>query len=245
MKIAFIQLGGLNHILPSTSILKRIERYRGNFIIDYVFSNNNDYSHINKYNKLINNTITFDNFLEKKDEYDLFVNLFPIIPSDVLEDMIRSSKHKMGFQFNGKNDIYNDVITGEKVNKKINLFQMYYNIMGWTWKGEGYSLSYLPRSKAKKNNVGVSVSNSNLRNFILDKLKLDTKKVSYVPYKKNLFKRMDEINKCRKIITDDLTVLNIALYLRKYVYFLETFPVNYNIELFGSGEIIKVYLNNI
>lgn len=246
MKIAFIHLGGLNYILPSTSILKRVEKYKGEFVIDYVFGDHNrHHTYINKYNKLIRNTMILDEFLCKKDEYDLFVNLYPIIPSSILEDMIYDNAYKIGFQFNKNNDIYEDILIGGKENNKINLFQIYYNIMGWTWKGEGYHLSYYPRTRTKKNNVGISVSNSNLRNFILDKLKLNTNKIYYVPYKKNLFKRMDEINKCDKIITDDIMVLNLALFLRKYVYFLNTFPINYNIELFSNGEIIEVSLDNI
>jgi len=51
---------------------------------------------------------------------------------------------------------------------------------------------------------------------------------------------MDEINRCQKIITDDLTTLHSALYLRKYVYFLETSPPVLKQELFNSGEIYNV-----
>ena len=39
--------------------------------------------------------------------------------------------------------------------------------------GEGCDISYYPRSKQKKNRIGVSVANSNLRNYILDNLELD------------------------------------------------------------------------
>jgi len=65
-------------------------------------------------------------------------------------------------------------------------------------------------------------------------------KIWYIPYKKNIFKRMDEINRCKKIITDDFLTLHLSLYLRKYVYFLQTLPSNTKIELFKNGEIHQV-----
>ena len=82
----------------------------------------------------------------------------------------------------------------------------------------------------------------NLRNYILEELKLDNSKVWNIPYKKNIFKKMDEINKCKRIITDDITMFHLAVNLRKYVYFLKTFPINFKLELFGRGEIYEVPL---
>ena len=65
-------------------------------------------------------------------------------------------------------------------------------------------------------------------------------RIWHIPYKKNIFKYMDQINKCHKIITDDFTTFHLAMTLRKYVYFLRTSPLNMKLELFGNGEIYKV-----
>ena len=46
--------------------------------------------------------------------------------------------------------------------------------------------------------------------------------------------RMDEVNRCKDIITDDILTMNMAIYLRKRIYFLETAPVNLKLEFFGS-----------
>ena len=86
----------------------------------------------------------------------------------------------------------------------------------------------------------MSAANANLRNYVIDKLELDDKRLWYVPYKKNIFRKMDEINRCKKIITDELLTLHLSLYLRKYVYYLETFPHSLKIECFNSGQTYSV-----
>ena len=82
-------------------------------------------------------------------------------------------------------------------------------------------------------------------NMLNNQLVIDKKKIWYIPYKKNIFKRMDEINRCKEIITDDLITFHLAMSMRKYVYYLETFPLTTRLELFGNGEICKVPMNII
>jgi hypothetical protein len=89
----------------------------------------------------------------------------------------------------------------------------------------------------------MSAVNANLRNYVLDNLEVDDKKLWYIPYKKNIFKKMDEINRCKKVITDDLLTLHLALSLRKYVYYLETYPHTLRLELFKNGQIYPVPYN--
>ena len=70
----------------------------------------------------------------------------------------------------------------------MNIFQLYFILSGLTWKGEGYNLAYYPKTKVRSNRIGVSVANANIRNYILDNLEVDNKKIWYIPYKKNIFK---------------------------------------------------------
>ena len=125
------------------------------------------------------------------------------------------------------------------------LFQLYYKLAGLKWKGEGYDIGYYPKTRTKKNRAGIAVANSNLRSYILNELKLDNSSVWNLPRKKNILRKMDEINKCKRIITDDIIIFHLALSLRKYVHFLKTFPLNFNLELFKSGEIYDVPLSTI
>jgi len=50
----------------------------------------------------------------------------------------------------------------------MSILQLYFILCGLTWKGEGYNIEYFPQTKTKKNRIGISVANSNLRNYILD-----------------------------------------------------------------------------
>ena len=55
-----------------------------------------------------------------------------------------------------------------------------------------------------------------------------------------MFRKMDELNKCGKIITDDFATLNASLFLRKESHFLKAVPHNMKIEMFGSGNIYNI-----
>ncbi|HUS49053.1 MAG TPA: hypothetical protein VMZ91_02755, partial [Candidatus Paceibacterota bacterium] len=67
----------------------------------------------------------------------------------------------------------------------------------------------------------------------------------HIPYKKNIFKKIDEINRCKEVVTDDMTTFHLSMAMKKYVYFLRSFPSNIKMEFFGSGQIFDVPLNII
>lgn len=241
MEVAIIHMGNPIQILPSTSVLRRIREKYPSLKITWV--SKKEYAYLLKHNKKINKSISLEDFISAPKEYDLVANLYPIFP--FTKDCQCKCKNLMGFYFDGNIDTLGDILLDEKQNTNINIYQLYYKILGMEWRGEGCQLSYFPKSKSKKGRIGVSVANANLRNYILDNLGVDDTKIYYVPYRKNIFKRMDEINKCEKIVTDDFITMYLASYLRKYVYFLETFPSSTKLEFFGKGEIHKVKLDNI
>lgn len=242
MEIAIVHDGKPSHILPSTCILKRIvEKYP---YLNITWVSKSEYVYILQHNKHVSKSISIETFLDTDKEYDLMINLFPSFIFDK-DDIKCSFKNAMGFYFDHTIEDLKDILIDEKISSDMNVYQVYYRILGAKWRGEGCDISYYPRSKQKKNRIGVSVANSNLRNYILDNLELDNSRIWYIPYRKNIFKRMDEINKCSKIITDDLLTLYLATILRKYVYFLETFPLSMKLEFFGMGETYKVKLVNI
>lgn len=237
MKILISHLGVLSELVPATSVISSLKSVAVNSKIDWVVKEDR-YKKLFKYNKDINNVYCFNEFKNVKYEYDLFINLYPFFPYDECKN-IKIFK-SLDFNFEDEFKDFKDVLLGEMDYKNTNLFQIYYKLCGLTWGGQGYDISYYPKTKSKKNRIGISVANANLRNYIIDKLKLDDKTLWIMPYKKDIFKKMDEINRCKKIITDDLTTYHLSMSLFKYVYFLETYPLNYKIETFKNGEIIKV-----
>jgi ADP-heptose:LPS heptosyltransferase len=242
MDIAIAHLGNISQLIPATSVIRGIKKHNLHTKITWVVDKEES-CYINKYNKDVSRTIPFNQFVSERGDYDLLVNLYPSFPESIKIDFdIRDST---GFYFHSSFDKFKKVFSENKESFDMNIFQLYFILSGLTWKGEGYDIRYKPKTKVKANKIGVSVANANIRNYVLDNLEIDKKKIWYIPYKKNIFKRMDEINRCKKIITDDLITFHLAMSMKKYVYYLETFPLSTKLELFNSGEICKVPMNII
>ena len=237
MKILVIHLGEIRDILPSTSVLKSIcRKIKDPEIIWVIKDKKNKY--IFNYNKRIDRILSF-NELKKTDEvFDLLINLYPYFPHWKCPNLRIRNAFDFNFQHEAKD--LGKVLLGEIEAPNTNLFQIAHKLSGLLWKGDGYDLCYFPRTRSKPSRIGLAVAQSNLRVYINDNLDLEGEKLWQIPYKTNIFKRMDEINRCSKIITDDLTTFHLSMYLRKYVYFLEIFPSNFKMELFGKGEIHRV-----
>lgn len=237
MKILITNLGTVADNITSSSVLKRLKRRLEATDITWCVKTKADKNTF-KYNKTINKIISLEELINLEETFDLLINLDPFLPHKICNKV--KIIDTLGFGFNEEISSFESVIDGDKQMKGMNVFQMYYKLAGMTWKGEGYDIGYYPRSKSKKNRVGVAVANANLRNYLTDEIKLGSMKLWHIPYKKNVFKKMDEINKCSNIITDDVLTLHLSLALRKYVYFLKTTPINTRIEFFGNGEIYEV-----
>lgn len=242
MEIAIIHLGNISQLIPATSVINGIKKQDVDTNITWVVSKK-EFCYFNKYNNDIFKTISLDQFVNEKKEFDLLINLYPYFPEEVkINSIIR---HATGFCFHSYFDKFKKIFSENKETYDMNIFQLYFILCGLVWKGEGCDIRYYPKNKTKFNKIGVSVANANIRHYVLDNLEVDKKKIWYIPYKKNIFKRMDEINRCKKIITDDLITFHLAMFMRKYVYYLETFPLSTKLELFNNGEIYKVPMNII
>ena len=191
-----------------------------------------------KYNKNVFRTISVESFAKDKTKYDLFINLWPVqIESDAL------IVEKTGFGCCTEFDKFARGLLNTEVFDKMSNLQLYFILAGMTWEGEGYDIGYFPKTRSRRNRIGMSAANANLRNYVLDNLEIDDKKIWYIPYKKNIFRKMDEINRCEKIITDDLLTFHLSLALRKYVYYLKTYPHTLRLETFGNSNIYSVPYN--
>tara|TARA_Y100000310_G_C20699149_1_gene828047 strand:- start:1473 stop:2198 length:726 start_codon:yes stop_codon:yes gene_type:complete len=188
-------------------------------------------------NKMLHKVFSYGEFWRdyKYEPYDWVINL-----GDLSNQVLSiQADEKCGFQFDKSAEKYYNCLYRD-VPLNMNLFQIYFRLAKISWRGEGYDFNYYPRFKSKKNRVGIAIANANLRNFVNDRLDLKASKLWIIPYKKNILRRMDEINRCKRVITDDLFTSQIAIALKKFVYFLQIVPLAFNIEMFGSGKVYPV-----
>ena len=246
MNILLIHLGTPCECFIASSVIKGLKnKYKKCHPLHiYVLVDNKDCLSIFKYNHHIRLVYVIDQvpseFRRKK--FDLFINLHPKFVEDNYFEI--DSKEKIGFHHTKEGDrteLY--MYEGKKTSK--NIFQMYYILSGLKWKGEGYSIIYNPRKKNKKRITGVYIINENLFDFVKKRLQLDLSVVKHIQHHKNIFKKLDELNGCENIITDDAFTMHQALFLRKNICFLETINYNYPIELFNNGKIFKIPKNII
>jgi len=237
MKIVVVHIDSLTDCLAASSVNAGLLKKYKDAHITWIVAND-DAKSIFSFNENVQ-ALTIDEFkmMHSLDIYDIFINL----SCNLDRVPIVHSKDKKGFYFEPKNDKYRVCICGDSF-LDMNIFQIYYRVAGMSWRGEGYDIHYYPKTKRKKSRVGLAMANANLRNFIRDNLDLEISKLWTIPYKKNLFKRMDEINRCQSVVTDDALTMHLALALRKKVYFLQVLPVNFKIEMFNSGEVYSVPL---
>jgi len=240
-KILIIHLGTPCECLIATSLMK--DKSFSNSSFEWIVRHrdtiqmlkyNNKIKHVHLYPKLSNTIFT--------QHFDCVINFHPDF-NPLCCPTFNSTK-TTGFHYSEGTNEWKEILYGHTVSNK-SIFQIYYRLADLKWKGQGYDILYRPKSKTKKKTSGLAIANANLRHYIIGELALDQSKLWYIPHKKYVFAKMDEINKCPHVITDDFLTLNLALCLRKNVYFLETIPFNTRLELFGSGKIFRVPKNII
>lgn len=231
MKIAIVNLGNIYECFVSSFLNKVLQREHPNSSIEW-FVKNEDCKSLFRFNKNIPTHIP--NY-KTKFNHDIIINLNPSFESKNL----LGDKEVIGFNFKPESNTHYNIIFGKKKTDK-NIFQSYCNLIDYSWRGESYDIRYFPKSRSKKNRAGLAISHIGLRKYIINKLDLKETKTWTIPYRSNIFKKMDEINQCKFIITDDLMVMHIAVFLRKYVHFLDTYDYNMKIEFFNQGQVYPV-----
>lgn len=174
-------------------------------------------------------------------EYTTAINLSPQITcTSIMEKVSAENKFGYGVEngnlsfFNyGAEVHYKHKYMGEQT--KSNLFQLIFNLAGYTWQGEGYHLPYFPRNKTKKYLTGLVIRDQLLRSYIRDNIKLSQSKTYTVPFKRDILKQIDEMNRCKNIVTDDFGIMHLGLALRKGVEMIVKRKPSFEIEMFGSG----------
>jgi len=236
MRIVVAHMGPISELIVASSVNLGIKGKPVETKISWVVADENKY--IFKHNKNVDEVFSEGEFMNRGGEFDLLINLWP---SEIKTEA--TIRDHIGFGSYKEFEPFKEVLLHNKSIPQMSSQQLYFILAGLRWKGEGYNIPYFPKSRSRKNRVGVAVSNANLRNYVLDKLDLEGSKVWNIPYRKNIFKKMDEVNKCKRIITDDATIFHLSMNLRKYVYLLETIPFNLRIETYGQGETYRVPLS--
>lgn len=229
--------------LVASSLIKAISRSYSK--ADIYWATTSENSSLFKYNKLIKGVyIDYEN---SDKQFEVIINLTPSIPAASYINNISSNKkigfiEKDGAIFStniGAEEAYN-VLTENKHTDK-NIFQVFYRIAEMKWKGEGYDLCYFPKTKTKKSKTGIAIADENLRFFVKNNLQLGLSESWHIPLKQNLLKRIDEINVCKNIVTDDMFTLHVSIALKKHVEYLDCFGLNYSVEFFGTGSIHRLF----
>jgi len=236
-KIVIINLNPILECVISTAVIKGLSTEYPDCEL-YVVTLEKSLD-IFKYNKRIHCCTTLEEAISSgvtKEKFELLVNM----TMDFQNNMsIFNADKFIGFNFDEESEkIKEHLYQGQRTNK--NIFQIFYNLCGLTWKGQGPNLSYYPKTKTQKNIIGLSIANPNIKKYISNKLNLNYSKVKFVNYKQNIFKKCDEINKHEIILTDDFLTMLVSLYLRKKILFLKSLNYNFRIELLGSGEMIEI-----
>jgi len=244
MRMLITHFGPVSQVLPATALFKPILKRYPDAQITFVVRD--EYKYIFQFIKNIK-VISKTDLMGLESSFHVLINLYPQFNHKDFSAI--TIDEPLGFGFTNKcdeddpfYDLFLDYFSkGNDDYKNLNIFQAYFLLSSIKWKGEGYNLGYHPKAKMKKGETtGIAVANYNLRDYVSDNIELPNNKIINIPYKRNLLKRMDEINKCKRVVTDDLTTLHLSLYLRKHVYFLKTFPIKERLEMFGSGEILEI-----
>jgi len=246
MNILLVHLGTPCECFIASSVIKGLKkRYAKQHPLHiHVLVGNKDSLSVLRYNNHIRMIYPINKVPSefKKKQFDLLINLHPKFTEKEYFEI--NAEEKLGFNYTEEGDITQLHMYEFKKTTK-NIFQMYYILAGLRWKGEGYSVFYNPKKKHKRHITGLYIINKNLLDFVKDRLQLDLSVVKDIQPHKSVFKKLDEVNKCENVITDDAFTMHQSLFLRKSVCFLETIDYNYPIELFSSGKIFKIPKNII
>lgn len=223
--------------VASTSLIRGLKRTEASCQITWATSPEN--YPLFQYNERLTDVCV--GYSPLKGSFDVAINLIPSVSSG---EMLAKTDavSKLGFiEAKGKvttihpeNDDILRVFLGERSTTK-HILQMYYRLAGMRWRGEGYDLAYFPRNKMKRRKTGIAVGDNELRAFVKENLKLDFSDLWHVPLRENLLKRIDEINRVKHLITDDLFCAHVGIATRKHVEFLDTKNLNMGIEFFNKG----------
>ena len=135
----------------------------------------------------------------------------------------------IGFDKNGatsrQSEFFKNVISG-KISTKKTALQLYYDLVGIRWRGEGYGLSYYPKMRQAEQ-CGAYMT-----------LYDEPDNCSKIKMPKEALDKLDTLNKYTEIITDDIFSAHASIALRKKCTLIADLP--YQMEFFSRGSLKRI-----
>lgn len=221
MKIIVVHSGLMYKALPLTSLLIGLKKEYPSATILWV--GDPDSFELVKFNKRVNKHLDINkcyDLASLTDFYgaDLCVNSSIEMKAKKFATLTNAKK-VCGFTKDGPVDtdaeLFQNIMNGDSETNKT-ILELYYSLAGLKWKGEGYGLSYYPRTKQSKE-LAVYLNEED-----------ESVEGERLTMPDALFAQFDAINQYNSIITDDLFVTHAALALRKNVSCLVKVPYRFN-----------------
>ncbi len=140
-----------------------------------------------------------------------------------------NAANTIGFDKKGatsrSSEFFANVVSGTISTNKTAL-QLYYDLVGLRWRGEGYGLSYYPKARQTEQCGAYMTMHEAPENC--PRIKMP----------KAVLSRLDTINRYEEIITDDVFSAHASIALRKRCTLIADLP--YQMEFFGRGSLKRV-----
>ncbi len=229
-KIVIIQQGSESEIFPLLSLAIGLRKAHPDSQI--IWAGNPSLSDLVRYNKRIKR------FIDIEQEFSIST-LQIVFGAEICVNTSTSSiakqfashvgaKHTAGFDKKGatsrRAEFFENVVLG-KISTKKTALQLYYDLAGLRWRGEGYGLSYYPKTRQTEP-CGSFVTDCN-----------EPENCSRIKMPKGTLDKLDTINRYAEIITDNLFVAHASIALRKQCTLMADLP--YQMEFFGRGTLKK------
>ena len=230
-KIVIIQYGNDDEVFPLLSLVIGLQKeYPDSNII---WAGDPSLSELIRYNKRINRFINIEQEFTMQTLQIVFgAEICVNTSSYSLAKQFASnvnSKNIIGFDKGGptsrQSEFFKNVISG-KISTNKTALQLYYDLVGLRWRGEGYGLSYYPK-----------VRQTDQRGAFMT-LYDEPDDCSKIKMPKEALDKLDTLNRYAEIVTDDIFSAHASVALRKKCTLISNVP--YQMEFFGRGSLKRV-----
>jgi hypothetical protein len=234
MKIVLVQCGPRHEFFLVSSMLIGLQKAHPSAEIIWV--GDSAFASIIRYNKRVSRYLDIDrefDFQTLSWLYGTDICINPCLSKTAREFCSKIHAHEtLGFSKDKicgpKSEFAKRVFLGELTTNK-HVLDIYYNIAGLKWSGEGYGLTYYPKTKQTKK-AGLCFDNSPLPG---------TEDSESFIVSGDILRQMDTINAYQSVLTDNLFIAHASIALRKQTFFY-TKPLSYRIEFFGNGKVMPL-----
>ncbi len=230
-KIIIIQYGNDAEVFPLLSLVIGLQKKHPDSHI--IWAGDPYLSDLIRYNKRVKRFIDIEQEFTMKTLQIVFgAEICVNTSSNSLAKRFASNvnaENTIGFDKNGatsrQSEFFKNVISG-KISTNKTALQLYYDLVGLRWRGEGYGLSYYPKIRQAEQ-CGAYMT-----------LYDEPDSCSKIKMPKETLDKLDALNKYAEIITDDIFSAHASIALRKQCTLIA--DLSYQMEFFGRGSLKRV-----